>query len=166
MRIAVYLTWNRSTAEFSVLWASCCASEHRQFHGFLAPNSFRQIFYLTLLPDFLTFTSHILLSSLRIRIRRIRMFLLGPPGSGSISHQAKIVSTVLWFLFHILSLKNDVNVPSKSNEQKNFFYTNYFFVSGLKVNNKKNKTRIRIRNTDPDPLVRGMVCGSGSTPKC
>ena len=46
------------------------------------------------------------------------------PESGSF-YQAKLVSislipTVLWLLFDFLSLKNDVNVPSKSNEQKNF----------------------------------------------
>ncbi len=66
-------------------------------------------------------------------------YVFGPPGSGSIIqrygsgsgsgsfyHQAKIVrkpliSTVLWLLHDFLSLKNDdVNVPSKSNMQKNF----------------------------------------------
>ena len=41
-------------------------------------------------------------------------------------HQAKIVRktfipTVLWLLFDFLSLKNDVNIPSKSIKQKNFF---------------------------------------------
>ncbi len=56
--------------------------------------------------------------------------VFGPPGSGSVSqrnesgtgafyHQAKIVRktlvpTVLWFLYDFISLKNDVNVPSKS----------------------------------------------------
>jgi hypothetical protein len=70
---------------------------------------------------------------LRIRIRRIRMFLglLDPDpdplirgtyryGSGSFYHHAKIVRktlipTVFRLLFYFLSLKNDVNVPSKSN---------------------------------------------------
>jgi hypothetical protein len=54
----------------------------------------------------------------------------GPPGSGSVSqsygsfyHQAKLVRktsvpTVSWFLNDLLSLKNDVNVPPKSNKQK------------------------------------------------
>ncbi len=42
----------------------------------------------------------------------------GPPGSGSFYHQAKIVRktlipTLLWLSFDFLSLKNDVNVPSK-----------------------------------------------------
>ncbi len=44
-------------------------------------------------------------------------------GSGSLYHQAKIVRktliyTVLWLLYDFLSLKNDVNVTSKSNKQK------------------------------------------------
>ncbi len=86
---------------------------------------------------------------LRIRIR-IRMFLglldpdpdplvrmfwglLDPDpdplvryGSWSFYHQAKIVRkplipTALWLLFDFWSLKNDLNVPSKGNKQKNFF---------------------------------------------
>jgi hypothetical protein len=62
---------------------------------------------------------------------RIRIFF-GPPGSGSVSQrygsgsfypQAKIVrktliSTVLQLLNDFLSLKNDVNVPSKSIKKK------------------------------------------------
>ncbi len=52
--------------------------------------------------------------------------------------QAKIVRktlipTVLWLIFDFLSLKNDVNVHSKSNKQKNFV-TKLVFVSVLKVN--------------------------------
>jgi hypothetical protein len=52
-------------------------------------------------------------------------FCFGPPGSGSLYHHAKIVKktlipTVLWLLYDFLSLKNDVNIPSKSNKQKNF----------------------------------------------
>jgi hypothetical protein len=62
--------------------------------------------------------------------------VFGPPGTGSISHrygsesgsfyhQAKIVrktliSTALWLLFYFLSLKNYVNVPSKSDKQKHW----------------------------------------------
>jgi hypothetical protein len=59
-------------------------------------------------------------------------------------------------LFDFLSLKNDVNVLSKSNKQK--FVLNYFFVDILKVNDKNS----RIQNpdpdpdTNPDPLARGM----------
>jgi hypothetical protein len=47
-------------------------------------------------------------------------------GSGSFYHQAKIVrkaliSTVLLLSFGLLTVKNDVNVPSNSNRQKNCF---------------------------------------------
>jgi hypothetical protein len=47
--------------------------------------------------------------------------------SGSLYHQAKIVRkalipTVFWLLLNFISLKNDVNVPSKSNKQKKFFF--------------------------------------------
>jgi hypothetical protein len=53
-------------------------------------------------------------------------------------HQANIVRnplipTVMLLFFDFLSLKNDVNVPSKSNKQKNFY-----------------------PEPNPDPLVRGM----------
>ncbi len=66
---------------------------------------------------------------LRIWIRIGRIHVFGPPGSESGSesfcHHAKIVRktlipTVSRLLFDFLSLKNDVNVPSKSNKQKNF----------------------------------------------
>ncbi len=76
-------------------------------------------------------------------------------GSGSFYHQAKIVrktliptGTVLWLFFYFLSLKNDVNVPSISNNQKNLFLK-LVFGGVLMVNDEK----IRIRL---DPLVRGM----------
>jgi hypothetical protein len=72
----------------------------------------------------------------------------GPPGSGSESisqmygsgsgsrsfhHQAKIVlktmiPIVLCLLFAFLSLKNDVNVPSKSSKQK-IFLQNFVFMA-------------------------------------
>ncbi len=71
-----------------------------------------------------------------IRIRRIRTYVIGPPGSGPVSqrygsgsgsfyHQAKIVRKtsfcfVTSFLGYFLSLKKVDNVPSKSNKQKNF----------------------------------------------
>jgi hypothetical protein len=50
--------------------------------------------------------------------------VFGPPGSGSFYHHAKIVRITLIpnvcdFFLTFLSLKNDVNVPSKSNKQKN-----------------------------------------------
>ncbi len=50
--------------------------------------------------------------------------VFGPPGSGSFYHHAKIVrktfdSYYFVTLFDFLSLKNDVNVASKSNKQNN-----------------------------------------------
>jgi hypothetical protein len=45
--------------------------------------------------------------------------VFGPPGSGFFYHHAKIVKKILIpTLFDFLSLKNDVNVASKSNKQK------------------------------------------------
>ncbi len=61
-------------------------------------------------------------------------YVFGPPGSvpvhhylygsGSFNHQAKIVrktliSTVFLLLYDFLSLKSDLNVPSKSNKKNN-----------------------------------------------
>ncbi len=57
-------------------------------------------------------------------------------------------------LFDFLSLKNNVNVPSKSNMQKKIVLKNYFFAGILKVNEENSK--IRFQDPDPDPLVRGM----------
>ncbi len=53
---------------------------------------------------------------------------------GSFNNQAKIVRktfipTVLWLLFYFSSLKNDVNVPSKSNKQKNFEQNSFLLIS-------------------------------------
>ncbi len=67
-------------------------------------------------------------------------------GSGSFYHQAKIVrktliSTVFWLLFDFLSLKNDVNVPSKSHKQKNLFKNLVFFCI-LNVNDENSRIRI------------------------
>jgi hypothetical protein len=55
----------------------------------------------------------------------------GPHGSGSFYHHAKIVRktlilNVLWLFFDFLSSKNDVNVPSKSNNQKDFFKVSFW----------------------------------------
>jgi hypothetical protein len=51
--------------------------------------------------------------------------VFGPPGSGSFYHLAKIVRKTLTptilCLFDFLSLKNDVNVASKSNKQKKLY---------------------------------------------
>ncbi len=72
-------------------------------------------------------------------------------GSGSISQMYEsgsgffyMIPTVLWLLLDFLSLKNDENVPSKSNQQKNFIW-NSFFVGVLKVNDENIRIRIRIR---------------------
>jgi hypothetical protein len=88
--------------------------------------------------------------------------------------QAKIVrksliptGTVLLLLFDFLSLKNDVNVPLKSNMQKHYF-SNLFFGSILKVSDENSRIRIRIRIRIgiwihlSEPWIRG----SGSIPKC
>jgi hypothetical protein len=48
--------------------------------------------------------------------------------------------------FTFLSLKNDVNVPSKINKQEK--------IRILKVNDEN--SRPRIQDPDPDPLIRGM----------
>ncbi len=51
-------------------------------------------------------------------------YVFGPPGSGSFYQQAEIVRktfpTGLLLLLDSSSLKNDVNVPSKSNKLKIF----------------------------------------------
>jgi hypothetical protein len=54
--------------------------------------------------------------------------------SGSFYHQAKIVRktwihTVLSLLYDFLSLKNDVNVSSKSKKQKKFVKNNFLWTS-------------------------------------
>jgi hypothetical protein len=58
----------------------------------------------------------------------------------------------------LFSLKNDVNVPSKSNKQKNLLKLG--FAGILKVNDENSRILIQDPdldpNPDPDPLVRGM----------
>jgi hypothetical protein len=76
-------------------------------------------------------------------------------GSGSFYQQAKIggkplIPTVLSLLLDVLSLKNDVNVPSKSNKQKNFFLKFVFCWHLVQVNDENSRIRIQ------DPLVIGM----------
>ncbi len=75
-----------------------------------------------------------------------------PRGSGSFYRQAKIVRktlipTVLRPLYDFLSVKNDVNVPSKSKKQKNL---ETFFCWRLEGHWRK------YQDLDPDPLFRGM----------
>jgi hypothetical protein len=53
-----------------------------------------------------------------------RILSFDPPGSGSSHHQEKIVrklliTTVVRLLYDFLSVKNDIDVPSKSKKQKN-----------------------------------------------
>jgi hypothetical protein len=43
----------------------------------------------------------------------------------------------LWLLYDFLNLKNDINVPSKSNKQKKII-----FVDVLKVTDKNSRIRI------------------------
>ncbi len=79
-------------------------------------------------------TFHFQCCGIRIRIRRIHMFLglldpdplvrgMDPGQSSSKNSKKNLILTVLWLLFDFLSLKNDipVNVHSKSNKQKTFF---------------------------------------------
>ncbi len=69
---------------------------------------------------------------IRIRIHRIHMFLVfGPPGSGSTTQRYRYIiskknldSYCFVTSFGLLSLKNDVNDPSKNNKQKNFIKKN------------------------------------------
>ncbi len=86
-----------------------------------------------------TLLGYTLLSFLAISVADPDPHLFGPPGSGSSSqrygsesgsfyHRAKIVRKTLipssyYFvtLLDFLSLKNYVNIPSKSNEQKKIF---------------------------------------------
>jgi hypothetical protein len=103
---------------------------------------------------------------------RIRMFVgLPDPDPSlfctdpdpSINKQKKVrttlISTILWLLFHFfdfLSIKIDVNVPSKSNKQK-ILKQNVFFVGILSATEEKGEVgsgstksvvRIRIRIYD------------------
>ncbi len=62
-----------------------------------------------------------------------------------------MIPTVLWLLLDLLTLENDVNVPSKSNKQKNIF-KNLCFVAVLKVNDENSRSqRHGSEDLDPDP---------------
>jgi hypothetical protein len=52
-------------------------------------------------------------------------------------------------------LKNDVNVPLKSNKPKNLL-KNSFFVGVLKVNDENSSIRIRIRIHQSEAWIRGL----------
>jgi hypothetical protein len=58
-------------------------------------------------------------------------------------------------LFDFLSLKNDVNLPSKSNKQKKSVKI-LVFAGILKVNDENSRIWIQDQDPNPDPLVRGM----------
>jgi hypothetical protein len=63
-----------------------------------------------------------------------------------------LIPTFLWLLYDFLSSKNDVNVPSKSNDQKKII-----FVDVLKISIRNAWIRIQSRTgilkTDPDPAT-------------
>ncbi len=106
---------------------------------------------------------------LRIRIRRIHMFLslLNPDPDPLVrcTYQAKIVRqtlipTDLLLLFDFLSLKNDVNVPSKSNKQKKFkkiisfllaYWRSMTKIAGSGSESGSIRQRHGSEDTDPDP---------------
>ncbi len=83
-------------------------------------------------------------------------------GSGSFYHQTKIVRktlipTVLWLLYDFLSFKNDVNVASKSNKQKNLKKKSFLLASW------------RSMTKECSFAGSGSISqkrGSGSVPKC
>ncbi len=102
-----------------------------------------------------------LLVRIRIWIRfRIRILL-----SSSINSKKHWFLLFCDFFYDILSLKNNVNVPSKSNKQKTFH--NIFDV--LKFTDVKGKIRISIRIWirihKSEVWIRGSRSASGSVPK-
>jgi hypothetical protein len=62
-------------------------------------------------------------------------------------------------LFEFLSLKNDVNVASKSQKAEKIVLKNLFFAGILKVNDENRRIRIQDPDLNPDPLVRCMDPG-------
>jgi hypothetical protein len=115
----------------------------------------------------------------RIRIHQSHMFLGLPDPDpdalvrgvdpirillSSFYHQARktLILTILGLLLDFLSLKNDVNVHSKSNKQKTFL--KQFFVCILRINDENSRIRIRVRMQLSEAWIRGS--GSASTPKC
>jgi hypothetical protein len=72
-------------------------------------------------------------------------------GSGSFYHHAKIIrKTCFMILFDFLSLKNYVNVPSKSR----YKHKNIFLVFGWHFEGQQQEKQDPDPN--PDPLVRSM----------
>ncbi len=77
-------------------------------------------------------------------------YVFRPPASGSISQRygsGSGTGTFYHYLFDFLSLKNDVNVPSKSNMQKNFL---------TKICWRLESQGWKQQDPDPDPWVGGM----------
>ncbi len=92
-------------------------------------------------------------------------YVFGPPGSGSFYNQAKkvrktLIPTVLGLFFDILSLKNDVNVPSKSTKQKKCFKKLVFvgFLMTTLAGSASGSGSISLRHgsADPDPDTHQM----------
>ncbi len=65
--------------------------------------------------------------------------------SSSKNSRKTLISTLFWLLYDFLSLKNDVNVPSKSNKQKNL---DKKIILCWRLEGQWRKDQ------DPDPLVR------------
>ncbi len=94
-------------------------------------------------------------AELRIRIRRILCFWASWIRIcwSSFYHQAKkarkpFIPTILWLLYDFLSLKNDVNVSSKSNKQKNLEEKNCFLLASL-------RSMTKIAGSGAESIVRG-----------
>jgi hypothetical protein len=64
------------------------------------------------------------------------------------------IPTVLWLVLDFLSLKNDVNVPSKTNKQKKFFIFFIFLLASWRSMTKiagSGSISQRHGSADPDP---------------
>jgi hypothetical protein len=89
-------------------------------------------------------------SRIRIYLSEIWIRILLPP----CKNMKKTLDSYFFVtLFDFLSFKNDVNVPSKSNKQKNLLQKLVFF-DILKVHDEN--SRILIQDRDPDPLFTDM----------
>jgi hypothetical protein len=75
------------------------------------------------------------------------LFCIDPDPDRSINKQKKIKKNLDFYLFYFLSMKTDVNVPSKSNKKK---LTNKLFLASCQQMTKKAVPgiRIRIRGTE------------------
>ncbi len=82
--------------------------------------------------------------AIRIRLRILQ--------SSSKNCKKTLIPTVLWLLYDFLSLKNDVNIPTESNKQKNLDKNKFLLKSWKSLTKKQDPDP----NPDPDPLVRGI----------